>query len=102
KERYRVHLHALSPPEIQYISRRSKLPVPTVLSRLRDAGLDSLPGGGGEILVDRVRHIIAPKKTKSDDWLGVMRHAHRLRISSFATIMYGHGEQVDEGAEYFG
>ena len=92
KERYKVHLHALSPPEIQFIARRSKLPVPTVLSRLRDAGLDSLPGGGGEILVDRVRTIIAPKKTKSDDWLGVMRHAHRLGISTSATMMYGHVE----------
>src|SRR4029079_17711861 len=90
---------ALSPPEIQYISRRSKLPVPTVLSRLRDAGLDSLPGGGGEILVDRVRHIIAPKKTKSDDWLGVMRHAHRLGMSTSATMMYGHVETLREAGE---
>jgi cyclic dehypoxanthinyl futalosine synthase len=95
-----VHLHALSPPEIQYISRRSKLPVPTVLSRLRDAGLDSLPGGGGEILVDRVRHIIAPKKTKSDDWIGVMRHAHRLGMSTSATMMYGHVETVAERVEH--
>ena len=101
KERYKVHLHALSPPEIQFISRRSKLPVPTVLSRLRDAGLDSLPGGGGEILVDRVRNIIAPKKTKSDDWLGVMRHAHRLGISTSATMMYGHVETVAERVEHF-
>ena len=92
KERYRVHLHALSPPEIQHIARRSKLPVPTVLTRLRDAGLDSLPGGGGEILVDRVRKIIAPKKTKTDEWLGVMRHAHRLGMSTTATMMYGHVE----------
>ena len=100
KERYKIHLHALSPPEIQFIARRSKLSVPTVLSRLRDAGLDSLPGGGGEILVDRVRHIIAPKKTKSDDWLGVMRHAHRLGISTSATMMYGHVETVAERVEH--
>src|SRR5205085_2154373 len=65
KARYRIHLHALSPPEIMHISRRSRLTVPETLSRLRDAGLDSLPGGGGEILVDRVRRIIAPKKTKT-------------------------------------
>ena len=64
-----VHLHALSPPEIQHISRRSKLSVPETLTRLRDAGLDSIPGGGGEILVDRVREIIAPKKTKTAEWL---------------------------------
>jgi cyclic dehypoxanthinyl futalosine synthase len=95
-----LHVHALSPPEIQYISRRSHLPVPTVLSRLRDAGLDTLPGGGGEILVDRVRHIIAAKKTKADDWLGVMRHAHRLGMSTSATMMYGHVETVAERVEH--
>jgi cyclic dehypoxanthinyl futalosine synthase len=95
-----LHVHALSPPEIQYISRRSHLPVPTVLSRLRDAGLDTLPGGGGEILVDRVRHIIAPKKTKSDEWLGVMRHAHRLGMSTSATMMYGHVETLAERVEH--
>src|SRR4051794_6444581 len=65
KERFPTcHLHTLSPPEILHIARRSRLSVPTVLSRLRDAGLDSLPGGGGEVLVDRVRRIIAPKKAK--------------------------------------
>ena len=75
KSRYPIHLHALSPPEIQHISRRSKLTIPETLTRLRDAGLDPVPGGGGEILVDRVRDIIAPKNTKSEDWLGVMREA---------------------------
>ena len=92
KARYRIHLHALSPPEIQHIARRSKLTIPETLTRLRDAGLDSLPGGGAEILVDRVRDIIAPKKTKTGEWLGVMRDAHRLGISSTATMMYGHVE----------
>jgi len=96
KSRYRIHLHALSPPEIQHISRRSKLTVPETLTRLRDAGLDSVPGGGGEILVDRVRAIISPKKTTSSEWLGVMRAAHRLGISTTATMMYGHVETVDE------
>jgi cyclic dehypoxanthinyl futalosine synthase len=100
KERYRIHLHALSPPEIMHISRRSRLPVPTTLSRLRDAGLDSLPGGGAEILVDRVRRIIAPKKTKSAEWLNVMRHAHRLGMSTSATMMYGHVETLDERVEH--
>ena len=75
KSRYQIHLHALSPPEIQHIARRSKLTVPETLTRLRDAGLDSVPGGGAEILVDRVRAIIAPKKTKSEEWLEVMRSA---------------------------
>ncbi len=90
----------LSPPEVQHISRRSKLTVREMLSRLRDAGLDSLPGGGGEVLVDRVRDIIAPKKTNSDDWLDVMRHAHRLGMSTTATMMFGHVETLEERVEH--
>jgi cyclic dehypoxanthinyl futalosine synthase len=100
KARYRVHLHALSPPEIQHVARRSKLSLPETLTRLRDAGLDSIPGGGGEILVDRVREVIAPKKTKSAEWLGVMREAHRLGISTTATMMYGHVETLEERVEH--
>jgi cyclic dehypoxanthinyl futalosine synthase len=100
KGRYKIHLHALSPPEVQHIARRSKLTVPQTLSRLRDAGLDSLPGGGAEILVDRVRQIIAPKKTTSDEWLDVMRQAHRLGMSTTATMMYGHVETVEERVEH--
>ena len=100
KARYKVHLHCLSPPEIQHIARRSKLTVPETLSRLRDAGLDSLPGGGGEVLVDRVRDIIAPKKTKSSEWLDVMRQAHRLGMSTTATMMYGHVETLEERVEH--
>jgi len=96
KGRYAIHLHALSPPEIQHIARRSKLTIPETLVRLRDAGLDSVPGGGAEILVDRVRQIIAPKKTTSDEWLDVMRQAHRLGMSTTATMMYGHVETLDE------
>src|SRR2546426_9563102 len=78
KARYPVHLHALSPSEIVHAARRSKLTVPETLARLRDAGLDSVPGGGAEILVDRVRQIVSPKKTMTAEWLGAMRHAHRL------------------------
>jgi cyclic dehypoxanthinyl futalosine synthase len=100
KARYPIHLHALSPPEIQHIARRSKLSIPDALTRLRDAGLDSIPGGGGEILVDRVRDLIAPKKTKSSEWLNVMRHAHRLGMSTTATMMYGHVETVSERVEH--
>jgi len=100
KGRYRIHLHALSPPEVQHIARRSRLTIPETLTRLRDAGLDSIPGGGGEILVDRVRHEIAPKKTKSGEWLGVMREAHRLGISTTATMMYGHVETLEERVEH--
>ena len=100
KARYTIHLHALSPPEIQHIARRSKLTIPDTLTRLRDAGLDSVPGGGAEILVDRVRRIIAPKKTKSDEWLDVMRLAHRLGMSTTATMMYGHVETLEERVEH--
>jgi cyclic dehypoxanthinyl futalosine synthase len=100
KSRYAIHLHALSPPEVQHIARRSKLTIPETLSRLRDAGLDSLPGGGAEILVDRVRDIVAPKKTKTREWLDVMRQAHRLGMSTTATMMYGHVETLEERVEH--
>jgi cyclic dehypoxanthinyl futalosine synthase len=100
KERYKVHLHVLSPPEVQHVARRSKLTIPQTLTRLRDAGMDSLPGGGAEILVDRVRRIIAPKKTTTGEWLGVMRHAHRLGVSTTATMMYGHVETLPERVEH--
>jgi cyclic dehypoxanthinyl futalosine synthase len=100
KERYPIHLHALSPPEVQHIARRSKLSIPATLTRLRDAGLDSIPGGGAEILVDRVRDVIAPKKTRTADWLNVMRHAHRLGMSTTATMMYGHVETLAERIEH--
>src|SRR5207244_10509038 len=89
-----------SPPEVQHISRRSRLTIPETLTRLRDAGLDSIPGGGGEVLVDRVRDIIAPKKTKTAEWLNVMRQAHRLGISTTATMMYGHVETLAERIEH--
>jgi cyclic dehypoxanthinyl futalosine synthase len=100
KARYKVHLHALSPSEIQHAARRSKLSIPETLTRLRDAGLDSIPGGGAEILVDRVRDIISPKKTTSKEWLDVMRHAHRLGMSTTATMMYGHVETLEERVEH--
>jgi cyclic dehypoxanthinyl futalosine synthase len=100
KARYPIHLHALSPSEIQHAARRSKLTIWEALSRLRDAGLDSIPGGGAEILVDRVRDIISPKKTTSAEWLDVMRHAHRLGMSTTATMMYGHVETLAERVEH--
>jgi cyclic dehypoxanthinyl futalosine synthase len=101
KERYpKFHLHALSPPEVTFISRRAHLSIADTISRLRDAGLDSIPGGGGEILVDRVRHILAPKKTKSEEWLEVMRQAHRQGMTTSATMMYGHVETLEERVEH--
>jgi cyclic dehypoxanthinyl futalosine synthase len=100
KERYPIHLHALSPSEIQHAARRSRLTIWETLARLRDAGLDSVPGGGAEILVDRVRDIISPKKTTSAEWLDVMRHAQRLGMSTTATMMYGHVETLAERVEH--
>jgi cyclic dehypoxanthinyl futalosine synthase len=100
KARYPIHLHALSPSEVQHAARRSKVSVPEALTRLRDAGLDSLPGGGAEILVDRVRDIISPKKTTSAEWLGIMREAQRLGMSTTATMMYGHVETLEERVEH--
>ncbi len=91
-----VHLHALSPPEIHHLSLIDKIPVAEVIRRLRAAGLQSIPGGGAEILVDRVREVIAPKKTNSNDWLGVMREAHHQGLKTTATMMFGHVETPAE------
>ena len=89
KSEYHLGLHALSPEEILHIARLESLAVGQVLARLHAAGLDSVPGGGAEILVDRVRRQIAKAKCTSDDWLGVMRVAHHMGLRSSATMMYG-------------
>jgi cyclic dehypoxanthinyl futalosine synthase len=89
KKEFRLGLHALSPEEILFIGRLEGLTTRRVLERLHDAGLDSVPGGGAEILVDRVRKRIAKTKCTSDEWLGVMRTAHQMGLRSSATMMYG-------------
>jgi cyclic dehypoxanthinyl futalosine synthase len=89
KREFRLGLHALSPEEILHIARLEDLGVPRVLERLHAAGLDSVPGGGAEILVDRVRRTIAKAKCTSEQWLGVMRAAHHMGLRSSATMMYG-------------
>lgn len=86
---FRLGLHALSPEEILHLARLEGLPIEVVLSRLHAAGLDSVPGGGAEILVDRVRRKIAPAKCTSEQWLEVMRAAHHMGLRSSATMMYG-------------
>src|SRR5215212_506414 len=94
-------LHAMSPPEVIHLSRMSRLPVPEVLRRLVDAGLDSIPGGGTEILVDRVRKLLhCYGKATADEWLDVMRHAHRAGLRTTATMMYGTVETVEERLEH--
>jgi cyclic dehypoxanthinyl futalosine synthase len=94
-------LHALSPPEVLHLSRVNQLPVPAVVSRLIDAGLDSIPGGGAEILVDRVRKLLnCYSKASADEWLGVMREAHKAGLRSTATMMYGTVETEEERIEH--
>jgi len=102
KERYpRFKLHALSPPEIIHLSRLSQLPVPAVIERLIAAGLDSVPGGGAEILVDRVRKLLhCYGKATADEWLDVMRQAHRAGLRTTATMMYGTVETDEERLEH--
>jgi cyclic dehypoxanthinyl futalosine synthase len=102
KSRYpSFKLHALSPPEVIHISRLSQLPVPEVIDRLIAAGLDSIPGGGAEILVDRVRLLLhCYGKATADEWLDVMRHAHRAGLRTTATMMYGTVETDEERLEH--
>ncbi len=100
KSRYPIHLHALSPSEILHISKVSKLSLDETLTRLRAAGHDSLPGGGAEILVDRVRQVIAPRKTTIDEWLDVMSAAHRAGMSTTATMMYGTVDTWEDRIEH--
>ncbi|MCX8007290.1 MAG: dehypoxanthine futalosine cyclase [Coriobacteriia bacterium] len=100
KERYPIHVHGFGPPEVVHIARVSKIPTREVLARLMRAGLDSLPGGGAEILVDRVRGHVSPKKATSDEWLAVMREAHELGLSTTATMMFGGLETLAERVEH--
>jgi cyclic dehypoxanthinyl futalosine synthase len=100
KARYPIHLHALSPSEVLHIARFSRLSLEDTLDQLVAAGLDSIPGGGAEILVDRVRRVIAPKKTTSDEWLGVMRAAHLKGLSTTATMMYGTVDTLEDRVEH--
>ena len=96
KSDYAVHLHSLSPPEVIYLAGRASLGIKETLRLLMESGLDSLPGGGAEILVDRVRKIISPRKIGADRWLGVMEAAHELDLPTTATMMFGTGERVSE------
>ena len=102
KQKYpRFKLHALSPPEVIHLSRTSRLSVPQVLERLIAAGLDSVPGGGAEILVDRVRKLLnCYTKASADEWLDVMRHAHRAGLRTTATMMYGTVETLEERLQH--
>jgi cyclic dehypoxanthinyl futalosine synthase len=95
-----VKLHALGPPEVAWLARNEKMSYRDVLMALHEAGLDSLPGAGAEILSDRVRKIVSPAKATVAEWLGVMREAHRLNLTTSATMMFGHAETVMERIEH--
>lgn len=95
-----LKLHALGPPEIAHVAKLEKLSHTEVLSALKVAGMDSLPGAGAEILNDRVRRLISKGKCGGQEWLDVMRAAHQLDITTSATMMFGHVETIDERFEH--
>jgi cyclic dehypoxanthinyl futalosine synthase len=96
KERFKINIHGFSPPEICYIADSADLTIRETLQILREAGLDSVPGGGAEILSDRVREILSPRKIKSSRWLAVMETAHRIGMRTTATMMFGSIESPED------
>ncbi len=95
-----INIHGFSPSEFVHFHEVFGLPMEEIISQFAKAGLGSIPGGGGEILVDRVRQRISPLKAMSDDWLGVMDVAHRLGLKSTATMMFGHVESIEDRIEH--
>ncbi|MCX5717011.1 MAG: dehypoxanthine futalosine cyclase [Nitrospirae bacterium] len=100
KSRFDINVHGFSPPEICYIADKSDLTINEALRILKGAGLDSIPGGGAEILSDRVREILSPRKIKSSSWLKVMEEAHRLGMRTTATMMFGSVEKPEDIIEH--
>ena len=100
RKRYPIHLHCFSPPEIVVLARISKLTIRETIQRLKASGLDSIPGGGAEILVERMRSEISPGKCTAREWLEVMRLAHQESLLTTATMMIGAGETVEERVEH--
>ena len=96
KQRFKIHLHCLSSPEVVNIAEVSGLSLRDTIARLRDAGLDSIPGGGAEILDDGVRHRISRLKCSSREWVDVHLEAHRLGMRTTATMMFGCGETIEQ------
>ena len=101
REKYpQINIHGFSPPEFQHFAETFKMPLREVITRFKEAGLGSIPGGGGEILVDSVRQRIAPLKCKTDQWLEVMQVAHEVGLNSSATMMFGHVETIEDRIEH--
>jgi len=99
-EEFALHVHGFSPPEIVHFARLSGLTIAEVIKRLHAAGLDTIPGGGAEILSDRVRRKVSPNKCTADEWIEVMREAHRAGLRTTATMMFGHVETYGERVEH--
>jgi cyclic dehypoxanthinyl futalosine synthase len=100
KAHHRIHIHGFSPSEVVFFSERFGRSVPDVIRELKAAGLDSIPGGGGEILVDAIRRRVARKKAQTDEWLGVQEEAHRQGMKTSVTMMYGLGEMPADRIEH--
>lgn len=100
KERFDIYIHSFSPPEISHIARLSRLTLEETLTRMKESGLDSLPGGGAEILVDGVRQRVSPKKIGADEWMAVMEAAHGCGLRSTATMMFGSVESHTDRVEH--
>jgi cyclic dehypoxanthinyl futalosine synthase len=100
KRHHPIHIHGFSPSEVVFFSQRFGLSVAEVVTELRSAGLDSIPGGGGEILVDQVRERVARKKAQTEEWLGVQEEAHRQGMKTSVTMMYGLGETDADRVEH--
>ena len=101
REKYpHINIHGFSPPEFQHFAETFQMPLREVIWQFKEAGLGSIPGGGGEILVDRVRKRISPLKCNSDEWLEVMQVAHELGLKSSATMMFGHVETIEDRIEH--
>jgi cyclic dehypoxanthinyl futalosine synthase len=100
KRHHPIHIHGFSPSEIDFFAKLFRMDAIEVIRELRQAGLDSIPGGGGEILVQRVRDIVAPKKAGADRWLEIMELAHNEGMKTSVTMMYGLGETLAERLEH--
>ena len=100
KSKYNITIHSFSPAEIVHIANQENMSVKAVLLSLHEAGLDSLPGGGAEILVDEIRYKISPKKITADQWLNVMEEAHKVGMKSTATMVIGFGETLEQRIEH--
>lgn len=100
KARYAINVHGFSPPEITYLAEKHGLTIRETLMTLKLAGLDSIPGGGAEVLSDRVREVLSPRKIKSSQWLKVMEEAHSLGMRTTATMMFGSIEEPEDIVEH--